>query len=193
MLRRLTALSLFCLLLSALRGSGAGPVLCPDSVLARRIVESSMLHSPLPLDTARSAASRQAAKTVEASKLITADTLVLAYSTANLDRARGPENDPDYAIYGRAAASIDIPCENWEGFNRIAFSVFPDYPGAGVVNVNLVFNNDTKKPKDGYLAPTGAHLVNLRNGRRNDCILEIDDLQRDRVTRIDFYTCLYHI
>lgn len=188
MLRRLTALSLFCLLLSAFRSSGAGPGLCPDSALARRIVESSMLHSPLPLDTARSAASRQAAKTVEASKLITADTLVLAYSTANLDRARGPENDPDYAIYGRAAASIDIPCENWEGFNRIAFSVFPDYPGAGVVNVNLVFNNDTQKPKDGYLAPTGAHLVNLRNGRQNDCILEIDDLQRDRVTRIDFYT-----
>lgn len=188
MSQRYIALSLFFLLSAVFRGGAASADLCPDSVLARQIVESSMLHSPLPLDFERSTASRQAAKTVEASKLITADTLVLAYSTANLDRARGPENDPDYAIYGRASASVEIPCENWEGYNRIAFSVFPDYPGAGVVNVNLVFNNDTKEQRDGYIAPTGAHLVNLQNGRRNDCILEIDDLQRDRVTRIDFYT-----
>ena len=188
MLRRYIALSLFYILIFTFRGNGAPSDLCPDSVLALRIVESSMLHSPLPIDSSRSTASRQASKAVEASKPITADTLVLAYSTAALDRARGPENDPDYAIYGRASASVDIPCENWEGYNRIAFSVFPDYPGAGAVNVNLVFNNDTKKPKDGYLAPTGAHLVNLRNGRWNNCILEIDDLQRDRVTGLSFYT-----
>ena len=95
MSQRYIALSLFFLLSAVFRGGAASADLCPDSVLARQIVESSMLHSPLPLDFERSTASRQAAKNVDASKLITADTLVLTYSTANLDRARGPENDPD--------------------------------------------------------------------------------------------------
>lgn len=162
--------------------------LCHDSDLEQMILESSMLHAPLPLEPNRSAQARMAAKEVEASRTLGSDTLILSYSTKNLERARGPQDDPDYAIYGRAAAGIDIPCENWEGFNRISFAVYADYPGAGVTNVNLVFRNDTKQHKDGYLEPTGAHLVNLRNGQWNDCLLEIDDLQRDRVVRLDFYT-----
>jgi len=162
--------------------------LCPDTELERMIVESSMIHAPLPLEQNRSAEARMAAKDVETSRPIVSDTIILSYSTKHLDRPRGPHDDPDYAIYGRASAKVDIPCENWEGFNRISFSVYADYPGAGVTNVNLVFKNDTKRHKDGYLEPSGAHLVNLRNGSRNDCFLEIDDLQRDRVVRLEFYT-----
>lgn len=125
--------------------------------------------------------------------------LRLAYPSFTGERAVGPPSDPDYATYGQAGVSLE-PDEgtgldgkgvNWEDYNRIAFSIYPDCDGSRVVNLNLsLVNAPSAGTKPGFNRQSGEHLVNLTNKQWNRCFLDIDEYQRDRITRLGFSASL---
>ena len=96
--------------------------------------------------------------------------------------------DPDYATYGNGSVSYYLNGANLEKYNRIAFSIYPDCDGTRVVNMNLTFVNANTPVKRGYNQPSGSHLINLVNKKWNQCFLEIDEYQRDKVMEISFST-----
>lgn len=101
------------------------------------------------------------------------------------NRATGPDDDPDYAIYGRANAILSLPGADLGRFNRLAFVIEPDCPGLRIVNLTFSFKNQSA-PLPSFKRPTGAHLIHLKNGQANKCFLEIDDFQRDCITDLIF-------
>lgn len=114
----------------------------------------------------------------------------LQFPTSTGKRATGSPSDPDYATYGNAGVTYHLDGANLEKYNRIVFSIYPDCDGARVVNMNLTFVNADTPAKKGYNQPTGSHLINLVNKEWNQCFLEIDEFQRDKVMKISFGTSL---
>ena len=178
-----------------------------------KVIESGYIHQPLPLDTINSLDARHASKPVLESELadwaigltnwetagpchLETDStmttsgngsLAIRFASSTNTRAVGSPDDPDYALYGHCVARCRLNGCNLERFNRIAFDIRPEWAGNRVVNINLIFNNShSVGRKDGYNDPTGAHLINLRNGQWNNCVLEIEDLQRDCMDNISF-------
>ena len=96
-------------------------------------------------------------------------------------RATGSPSDPDYATYGNSSVTYHLDGANLEKYNRIVFSIYPDCDGARIVNMNLTFRNADTPAKKGYNQPSGSHLINLINKEWNQCFLEIDEYQRDKV------------
>lgn len=169
--------------------------LCPDTLLERQVVESGLVHTPLPLDTAHGLEAWLMKKPVKAQRCLMgdemrSDTLRLQYASCTGKRAVGSANDPDYATYGRASTSLEVGGDDWEGYNQLFFRVRPECDGARVVNLNLVFENRAQESKAGYNTPSGAHLINLVNHQWNTCVVEIDEYQRDEVERLTFYTVI---
>lgn len=169
----------------------------------RQLVTSGYIHSPLPLDTAASLDAFASKKAVLSE--CTLDTrgrwshhghgymtemptgAAMTYATSTGLRATGSPDDPDYATYGRCGIKLDLGGENWEEFNRLVFDITPRADGNRVAIMNLGFDNAPDAvPKPGFNQPTGAHQINLRNGERNTCYLEIADLQRDRMRSLSF-------
>ncbi|MCC8186139.1 MAG: glycoside hydrolase family 9 protein [Bacteroides sp.] len=188
----------------------------PDTLLNRQIYETGLIHSPLPVDASRSYEAIGRQKKIVSSRPLSIPkdlhgwkhsgkgemaysiertlsgdgSLKLHYATSTGERAVGSPDDPDYATYGNAGVIFEVGEENWEGFNRIAFHIYPDCDGARVVNMNLFFHNDSDTIKAGYNQPSGAHLINLVNKQWNTCFLDIDEYQRDRVKQIGMYTSI---
>ena len=116
--------------------------------------------------------------------------LKLQFPTFTGKRATGSPSDPDYATYGNSGVTYHLDGANLEKYNRIAFSIYPDCDGARIVNMNLTFHNADTPAKKGYNPPSGSHLINLVNKKWNQCFLEIDEYQRDKVMSISFSTAL---
>lgn len=164
------------------------------------LVRSGYVHEILPPDRANSMDAVAAAKPVLAQKAArgtwrhrglgsmdaAADSAVMTVPTWLPQRPKGSPDDPDYAIYGHAEALLDMKGVNLEDFNRIAFRVKPCSPGARVASMCFYMQNGAVPRKEGYNMPTGDHLLNLENGRWNECFLEIADLQRDCVEGLRF-------
>ena len=184
--------------------------LAQDPRLAQRLYDSGLIHQPLPLDTARSHEAAGWSKKILKSSPLSCDpkhwshdgeghlsycpqpsltgqgSICLQFPTSTGRRAVGPENDPDYAMYGHSAATYRAGGKNWEDYNRLVFYIYPDCEGARVVNINVTFTNADTPAKEGYNRPSGAHLVNLTNKQWNRCYLEIDEYQRDQVEALTF-------
>lgn len=164
------------------------------------LVRSGYVHEILPLDRTNSMEAVVAAKSVLAEKAaegvwrhqglgsLSAEsaTAVMTMPTWLPERPKGSADDPDYALYGHSVAYCEMPGVNMEEFNRIAFRVKPDCPGMRVASMCFYMQNGDVPRKPGYNMPTGDHLLNLENGRWNDCYLEIADLQRDCVKGLRF-------
>lgn len=112
----------------------------------------------------------------------------LEFPTYTGKRIQGPSSDPDYATYGYSSIELHTRQANWENYNRIAFSVYPDCEGARVVNLNLVIENAPGSTQPGL--SSCSHLINLTNREWNCCFLDIDDLQRDQVSKLGFHVTL---
>ncbi|NDV58593.1 glycoside hydrolase family 9 protein [Bacteroides sp. 519] len=188
----------------------------PDSNLEKQILETGFIHSPLPLNTENSFETNEMKKNILYSKplcdkenpdcwvhsglgnmVYTKDktisgngSLKLEFPTNTGKRATGSPSDPDYATYGSSKVTYIIKGENWEKYNRIVFSIYPDCDGARVVNMNLSFVNNNSQSKPGYNSPSGSHLINLKNKQWNHCFLDIAEYQRDKVMSISFDTSL---
>ena len=178
--------------------------LAQDPRLAQRLYDSGLIHQPLPLDTARSHEAAGWSKKILKSFPLSCDpkhwshdgeghlsycpqpsltgqgSICLQFPTSTGRRAVGPENDPDYAMYGHSAATYRAGGKNWEDYNRLVFYIYPDCEGARVVNINVTFTNADTPAKE------GSHLVNLTNKQWNRCYLEIDEYQRDQVEALTF-------
>lgn len=177
---------------------------CAATPLDSLLLRSGYIHTPIPPDTSLSLeACAQAKPVLERLDLLSApcggkwnaygegsvvDCDGMPALGVSLDtgsrRARGPQSDPDYAVYGHAVASLALPSVDLSGYNRLELDIEPRCPGLRVVTLNLSFRNATGAEGKGYNVPTGAHLIVLDNNRTNRCILEIGDFRRDAVSEI---------
>lgn len=164
-----------CLLLSACAPKSDSSVarIALDETLARQIVESGYIHSPLPVDRSRSNESFGLKKEV-LSEIRLADSVKLVYPTTTGIRAKGSPDDPDYATYGGVRAKIDLGGNDFSKYNRVCFKALPDCPGQNVVNVNF------------HIPGNAGHLVNLIDGQWNECFLDIQDIDRSHLDHISF-------
>ena len=116
---------------------------------------------PLTPDRSRSFEAFEQTRPVLA-ELQVGDSLCLEFATRPSGRAVGPPDDPDYASYGSKSVSLDLSSYSLEGYDRVAFRIFPSCPGARVVNLDFWMNG----------LPAN-HLISLENGKWNHCTLNI--------------------
>lgn len=187
-----------------------------DPQLAQEIVQSGFIHRPLPIDDSRSYEVLGLQKEVLAEETLpNADQwnqwtatgygklgtsaqktangktgILFQLPTSTGKRATGSASDPDYAVYGHAGAEFPLNGQNWEGYNRIAFDIFPNAEGARVVNVDLVLQNGADKLKKGFNRQNGDHLVQLKNQQWNHCFLDMGEYQRDQMDHLAFKVSL---
>ncbi|KAB4035136.1 glycosyl hydrolase family 9, partial [Bacteroides uniformis] len=212
---RKTLLFLYLLSLGSIAAYGQTR-LTQDPKLERQLHESGLIHQPLPLDIENSFETNGWKKEVLQSAPLTRSagtegwshsgagsmsfstektvsgkgSIKLQFSTFTGKRATGSPSDPDYATYGNSSVTYHLDGANLEKYNRIVFSIYPDCDGARIVNMNLTFRNADTPAKKGYNQPSGSHLINLINKEWNQCFLEIDEYQRDKVMSITFSTAL---
>jgi hypothetical protein len=186
--------------------------LTQDSLLEQQIIQSGFVHSQLPLAVENSYDAYGLKKNVRHRESVIiredlknwthaglgemsysaekrfsgAGSLKMTFPTFTGQRATGSPSDPDYATYGQCRVTLDAKGANWEKYNRIAFRIYPDGEGARVVNLNFSFENKNTAPKAGVNVASVSHLVNLNNGKWNQCFLDIGEIRRDQVASISF-------
>lgn len=184
--------------------------ICRDPALNRALIQTGLIHSPLPLDTSRSYETNNRKKNVLYGKPLYPDqhtagwqhkgvgqidfstektmtgnkTLKLEFPTFTGVRAKGSPSDPDYATYGNIHVNYPVNGENWEKYNLIEFYIYPDCEGARVVNLNFSFENENTSGKEGR--NHASHLINLVNRQWNRCFFELGEFNRDQVKNIGF-------
>ena len=99
------------------------------------------------------------------------------------ERAKGPNNDPDYATFGRASLSLNMNGRDLRKFTRIVMEVKPACQGVMIMNLNAVLQN-------AHPNMLGAHLINLTNNKWNTVVYDISGLERDSVMSLTLYTDL---
>lgn len=87
---------------------------------------------------------------------------------------------------GASRAILEIDGENWEKYNRISYSIYPDCAGARSIYLNFYLENDGKIKVPDEFGREGYHEINLKNREWNQCFLEITELPRDKVVRMIF-------
>ncbi len=98
-----------------------------------------------------------------------------------------PEKMLDWGLgRGTCMATYDLGGADWRGYNRLRFSIYPSCEGARTVYLNLYLENEGEvKVPDPY-GREGYHEINLKNNQWNDCFLEFDALDRDKVSCLKF-------
>lgn len=179
-----------------------------DAELDKAIIQTGVIHRPLPLDVSKSYETAGLRKKILYSQPIPLSgwthqgygklshsneqtisghgSLRMEYPTFTGQRIQGPPSDPDYATYGSSRISLDLQGANWEKYNRIEFYIYPDCEGARVVNLNLSYANEDTPKRPGTNRKSGSHLINLVNRQWNRCFLDLDEYQRDQVKSIHF-------
>lgn len=102
----------------------------------------------------------------------------------------GAPADGDYTNYGTAAFCFNLPQENWEGYHRLHFKVFPRVETGTVLHLNVSVTNAGRIPVPDAYYREGATVFDLQNGEWNDCIWEFPSMGRDRITKLTFYVYL---
>ncbi len=190
--------------------------LAQDKALEEAIVRSGILHSPLPLDTDRSFEAGGLTKKISRRSPLTVSeglgkwthsglgslnfsrehtlsgggSLKMSFPTSSGKRAVGSPSDPDYATYGYCEIRKDAGGENWQDFNRIEFSIYPDCEGARVTGLDFFFENADTPRLPGTNRRSASHWINLKNREWNRIVLELEEFQRDRVLNIGFRSAI---
>ncbi|MDO4332146.1 MAG: glycoside hydrolase family 9 protein [Eubacteriales bacterium] len=172
------------------------------------------IHTPLPLHKENSLEAEFAGKKVTAKKCVwdgtaqgyepvaqnegrisieqTEDGRVIRLK-ANMTADHWPAGAPadgDYTNYGSGAFSFFPGEENWEGYNRIHFQVFPRIKTGRAQHLNVgVRNEGVVKVPDRYNRE-GANVFDLVNREWNECIWEFAAMGRDKVAELLFYVFL---
>ena len=113
--------------------------------------------------------------------------------TGPLYHKRRPHGDlelGDCSNYGSFGASLTIPRENWEEYNRVSFTLKVDVLGVRKVCARLCFRNDGRiKLPDPYQRD-GFHVINIQAGREERISVEIPTMPRDCITGLSilFYS-----
>ena len=132
--------------------------LTEDALLEKQIYETGLIHARCLWNTSRSFEENALKKEVLSSQPLTetegADgwthsepekclsqkrkphrakgASVYLFPTYTGKRAAGSPSDPDYATYGNSRITYHVDGRNWEKYNRIYFSIYPDCDGACV-------------------------------------------------------------
>lgn len=102
----------------------------------------------------------------------------------------GAPADGDYTNYGTAAFAFSFEKENWEGYNRLHFKVYPRVETARVLHLNVAVANVGKIAVPDPYFREGATVFDLKNEEWNDCIWEFPSMGRDEITELTFYVYL---
>lgn len=102
----------------------------------------------------------------------------------------GAPADGDYTNFGTAAFIFCLPEENWEGYHRLHFKVFPQVETGTVLHLNVSVTNVGRIPVPDSYCREGATVFDLQNREWNDCIWEFPSMGRDRITELTFYVYL---
>lgn len=177
-----------------------------DDKLREDIRGTGYVHSPLPLDYAKSFESFGLTKKVLVSNMLS-DMEVLNKWThdgiggMSVTRERNisgksslrlvaPTTYPQFLGwglgFGTSLASYDVGGANWEKYNRLHFYIFPDCEGARSIYLNLYVENEGRIRVPDKYGREGYHEINLINGQWNECFVEMTELPRDKVTKISF-------
>ncbi len=186
--------------------------LSKDPQLNADLFQSGIIHAPLKLDDSRSLEAAGFKKKILDRKVLTGTedfsrwtqegvgrihfsktitesgkgSVALTLPSKRSSWAPGAPADGDYANYGGASAAFKVNRENWEGYNRLVYNIYPDCEGARNVHINLYYNNDglIKIPDQYYRE--GTHEINLINKQWNRGYIEISALPRDAISKIAF-------
>ncbi|MDR3050172.1 MAG: glycoside hydrolase family 9 protein [Oscillospiraceae bacterium] len=166
------------------------------------VSDSLFVHRLLPLHRERSLEAAFPAKKVLASRVIAGLPQGSAHSLGTLTSQpdgfalhaplRGAERwpaaapDGDYTGFGHADACFALDEEDWSGYNRLVFQVYPETNGADVAHLHASLATGAG---DAY-AREGETSFNLVPGRWNDCYWEFPELPRARVTCLRLYVLL---
>jgi hypothetical protein len=94
----------------------------------------------------------------------------------------GPKNGRSW---GSAGVRRKFPGEDWRQFNRLSLWICPDCPGFYVVAMELRLSNDGVEKLPALFGQEGETTVILRNHEWNHVVWEIDNVVRDKVTRLE--------
>ncbi|HWD41650.1 MAG TPA: glycoside hydrolase family 9 protein [Fimbriimonas sp.] len=93
---------------------------------------------------------------------------------------------PHGRYYGTSSAFRVVQGEDWSGWNRLSFWVYPDLPGFRNVSMIVIFHNGGKEKLPEPYGKMGKNYVLLKNGQWNHVVWEIGNLPRDKVSGIEF-------
>lgn len=175
--------------------------------LVHELIRSGWIHRPLPLHEEFSLEAEENAKRVDrrlpipcaSENWITDGSGTIAPFTRDgvacvrletsspvEKRPRGFLEEGDCSNLGTFQILLHPDPSDWTAFNRLAFRIFPDCTGIRRLHLRLCFTNDgVEKIPDPYFRD-GFHVINLTNGRWNDCSIQIPTLPRDNITAISF-------
>ncbi len=94
----------------------------------------------------------------------------------------GPKNGRGW---GSAGVRREFDGEDWRQFNRLSLWIYPDCPGFCVVALELRLYNDGIEKLPTAFGQEGETTVVLRNHEWNHVVWEIDNVARDKVTRLE--------
>ena len=97
---------------------------------------------------------------------------------------KGPRPPGGGRPWGISGAFLNVNNEDWTGWNRISFWIYPDLPGFKLVSINMIFYNDGKIKIPNMSGKLGTNFQMLENQKWNKVFWEIDHLERDQVTGI---------
>ncbi|NLE38837.1 MAG: hypothetical protein GX621_12505, partial [Pirellulaceae bacterium] len=100
------------------------------------------------------------------------------------------DNVPDIChqrMYGQTLLRRSFAKEDWSGYNRLSFWVYPTLPGFNTICMSVLLLNDGQM-EGGPGQPTrgSLHYVLLKPNQWNHVVWEIPHLTRDKVTSVDF-------
>lgn len=88
--------------------------------------------------------------------------------------------------HGKSSVMRKVDGENWQDYNRVAFWVYPTFPGFRTISMSVVLHNEgTLRVPDDYLRE-GIHYFLLQPDQWNLVVWEIEHLSRDKVTGLEF-------
>lgn len=94
----------------------------------------------------------------------------------------GPKNGRGW---GSAGVRRQFEGEDWRQFNRISLWIYPDCPGFYVIAMELRLYNDGTEKLPAPFGQEGETTVVLRNHEWNHVVWEIQNVARDKVTRLE--------
>ena len=177
-----------------------------DEKLKSDIRNTGYVHSPLPLDYSRSFETSGLTKKLLLSDMLcdmedlknwshigiggmtrTSERSISGKYSLRLTAPTVVNTLPDWGLgRGTSMATFEVGGKNWEKYNRIRVSIYPNCEGARSIYLNLIVENDGKIKVPDQYGREGLHEMNLVNGKWNECFVEMSELARDKVTKISF-------
>ncbi len=165
------------------------------------LLKTGFLHTPLPLewfekgDISKQRASSEIYKEMPLTGKVTlagkgelCETENGYYAKADLHLEEWPPHqqpDGDYCNFGHTGIVMVPDQPDWRGFTRIRFKARATGIGNRCPHIYVHLKNTGEIAMPDEFFRTGTHQISLEYGKWIDCIWEIAELPRDRITHMD--------